>query len=505
MKAQRRSKEPAPEREGRAKVSAVDPERYDGPLGPAQVLALQGGAGNRAVTRMLARQPAPAPARSKQRDVRKMSEAELDREIQELMESQGDLHPSDPRSQARWKRWEEIGEERERRAKEAEAQAEVSAVRGHVDALRGETTQAGRQLDEELDYMIETLDDVEERLGTFLGFYSQAYDNFTAVLAKAKRDAAARAERIQAIGSILVGTSLGLTAGAIFVAARGAHELIVEAATETAELIAGKGFDQGPSDAFTPPASLDPKLRAVAEGARLMDAWRGLAKFNLTTRAFGQYERLVDKAASDLERQPTPELVTKANELVAQRHVPNFRRALTTMHQSVSDFASAARHPDLYKSAVELEEDLWVRWIASLPPDIWLLHDILDEDAIENHLHKIGVLGGAKSRLNVDFGSATSVYDTAEAFDSATVEGKRLDQLGRYGVAMEPITQKRSGTIWINSDVYVKLGKKPPENLGSGGSFDAVPWNRDKPVKVGQFVRVRGTSNAGVEVEPVVP
>jgi hypothetical protein len=483
----------------------VEHERPSGPLGPAELLALQAGVGNHAVTRLLARQGAQAPVRQKQRDVRTMSDAEIDRELQTLMQQHRELHPSDPRSQARWKRWEDLGAEQERRAREAEGRAEAAAARDRVNALAEEATQVGRKLDDELSFAIETLEDVADRLNSHFGFYNQGYDNFAAVLAKAKRDVAARNERNQAIGSILVGTGLGLTAGAIFFAARGAYTIVVEAATEATELIAGKGFTQGSGDAFTPPASLDPKLRALAEGNRLMDAWRGLAKFNLTTRAFGQYQLAVQKLAFDLERRPTDELVKDADRLLARPHLANFRRSLNDLHQSVAEFSAAARHPDMYKSPVEIEEDLWVRWIAALPPDVWALHDALDENAIEDHLHKIGVLGGAKSRLGVDFGSATSVYDTAQAYESAVVEGKRLDQLGRYGVAVDPIGPRSGGTIWINSDVYVKLGKKPPEQLGTGGSFQAVLWNDDKPVKVGDFVRVRGTSNKGVEVEPVRP
>jgi hypothetical protein len=63
----------------------------------------------------------------------------------------------------------------------------------------------------------------------------------------------------------------------------------------------------------------------------------------------------------------------------------------------------------------ELEQDIWIVWMAGLPMD---QSDVLDQNTIEDHLHSIGVLGGG-SRLRVDFGAWTSEDDEQAAISAA--------------------------------------------------------------------------------------
>jgi hypothetical protein len=111
-------------------------------------------------------------------------------------------------------------------------------------------------------------------------------------------------------------------------------------------------------------------------------------------------------------------------------------------------------------SALELEQDIWIVWIAQLPGDLldymeapetkstkqaineaamarWRASNglmnhpsqywqefgarlsVLDEDPIEDRLHDIGVLGGEKSRLKHDFGAWTSRADERKAWGNA--------------------------------------------------------------------------------------
>lgn len=59
----------------------------------------------------------------------------------------------------------------------------------------------------------------------------------------------------------------------------------------------------------------------------------------------------------------------------------------------------------------QMEDDIWIMWIGSLSDDD---SDILDLDAIEDHLHRRGILGPG-SQLGVDFGSYTSEDDELAA------------------------------------------------------------------------------------------
>ncbi|MFA8436114.1 MAG: DUF4157 domain-containing protein [Marinifilaceae bacterium] len=67
-------------------------------------------------------------------------------------------------------------------------------------------------------------------------------------------------------------------------------------------------------------------------------------------------------------------------------------------------------------SEKQMEEDIWVLWIADLDDP-----SVLDLDAIEDYLHKIGILG-SKSILGVSFGGYTSGSDE----DAAQRSAKRL-------------------------------------------------------------------------------
>ena len=464
------------------------------------LLALQQTAGNQAVTQLLARQAGAAPAKRKGRDVGAMSDQDLQREHDRVSGEMVRGNPSDARWRQLFTRSTELSEELERREKAAEDRAVGEAARDRASLLVGEAARTSNDLRQEITYAVETLDDVADRLNAYLGYYNEAYDRFTAVLAKAKRDAAARQQRNEAILGVVVGTGLGLTAAAIFHGAKGVFKVITEAGAEATELVLGKAGGGGPGDAFTPPASLAPQLRSGPAGERLLDAWRGLATFNLTTHAFGQYQLALQKVAFELERDPSPDRVRDLYRLLVRDDLGAFRRAMAALRDNVGAFSAAVRHPLLYKIGYEIEQDLWIRWIAALPNDAEARADALDEDAIEDHLHKIGVLGG-DSRLAVDFGMNTTMGDTEAAYKSALREVSELNQIGRYAVAGDAIQPKGRGTVRVRNGLYERLGRKPPPQQGPEATYPAVLWGTDR-VGAGQVVRIMGTSSAGVQVQP---
>jgi hypothetical protein len=89
-----------------------------------------------------------------------------------------------------------------------------------------------------------------------------------------------------------------------------------------------------------------------------------------------------------------------------------------------------ARLSDRYGVA-RMEQDIWIMWMASIPMGE---SNILDLDAIENHLHRIGVLGSS-SRLGVDFGWYTSTADERAAIRAAQGEAGSIQQQYEAGEA----------------------------------------------------------------------
>ena len=474
---------------------ATEPARDETPTG--YVLAMQAGAGNQAVTQLLARQPTRAPA--KPRDPGVMSEDEIRKEIDANFDARERPGVSRDRWDQMFERGLKLQQELEQRAVAEEDRVRVASAREFTKQRVREAAEVSRRFEDELHIAMDVLDSVAERLTRYLGYYEEAYGSFTKVLAKAKKDAAAREARYEVLGGILLGTGLGVAAGAVFAGAKGVSRVVVEAATEVVEAVGGKALKPDQPDVFAAPPGLDPKLRSVPAGERMMDAWRGLARFNFTTHAFGQYRLALQQLSSDFDRNPSPERVRDMYRMLVKGEMALFTRRLDELHGGVVQFSDAARHPLLSRNALEIEQDLWIRWISALPDDADIVGDALDEDAIEDHLHSIGVLGD-DSRLDLDFGSNTTMGDTSAAYKRAKREAGFLDQVGRYGVASDDIGAK-PGKVALRDDLYERLGKKPPAGVDTlHRSFPAVAWT--DPVKSGQLVRVMGTSSKGLQVAP---
>jgi len=90
--------------------------------------------------------------------------------------------------------------------------------------------------------------------------------------------------------------------------------------------------------------------------------------------------------------------------------------------------ASVASYDPMSPTDDQMEKDIWILWMASLSDDD---SDVLDLDAIEDHLHAKGILGRG-SRLGVDFGNYTSEEDELAAIAAARRQAapirRRYDQ-----------------------------------------------------------------------------
>ncbi len=486
--------------------AAQEQERRPSPPAPlapdhARVLQLQASAGNRAVAGLLSRTPTrQAPARAP-RDEGTMSEADIEAELDRNFADSERMDPSSKGWHERFERNQRLHEELDKRAKKEEDNLEIAtaqeAMRRHVAAAE----RMQKRFKEELTWAIETLDSVTSQLNLYLGYYGAAYASFTGVLTQAKRDVEARDAANAVLGGVLIGTGLGLAGGAFFEAAKGFTKVAVEVVTEIAEAAFGKARTQTPTDVFTAPANLDPRLRSEPAAERILDAWRGLAKFNFTTLAMGEYQLAIQRLSSDLERDPTIERARSTHALLGRAGATSLTTQLDTMHKSLLDFWELSRHPLLKRNQIELEQDMWIRWIEKLPNDADERAAALDEDVIEDHLASIGVLGD-DGRLGVDFGWNTTQGDTEEAAEAGKREGSHLDQIGRYGVVGDDLAGAKVGRVSLRDDLYEKVGKRAPGTLDPiHRSFPAVAWS--DPVKSWQIVRVVGTTQKGLEVQAV--
>lgn len=119
------------------------------------------------------------------------------------------------------------------------------------------------------------------------------------------------------------------------------------------------------------------------------------------------------------------ETLTLISELMAQEHdVEASDRVLANERGGFERLQGAALEWEV-PSESRVEQDIWIVWISHVTDG-----DILDRDAIEDHLHSIGVLG-SYSRLGVDFGDWTSSDDQDEAISAARGRRQELDDQRR--------------------------------------------------------------------------
>lgn len=478
--------------------------------------ALLSSAGNHAVAVQLQHKG------KKPRDVGSLTDAELEAEIKRVGK-QITEGPSGPRWHAAFDRSQALHEESERRYEKAEKHER--AVESHAKArkLVTEADAATKDLKLLVEYANEKLAESQERITEYLGYYTGAYDSFSSVLSEAKADAARREAMLNFVASIVIGTGLGLAGGAIFAAANGARAVMAEAATELGEAVVGKLVNFSSAADFKPPPGLDPSIQAATDWQRLSDAWRGVATFNITLLWFGDYRVAVQGLAGDLgawatggtATRPSDDLAKEVGLLSTNAYVPRLNLRIRDAAAALGEFSSAVRHPLLRRLEYEIEQDLWIRWISGLrsggkpmpyamklgPVMDARVQDALDEDAVEDHLHKIGVLGEG-SRLGVDFGWNTTYGDTEEAYDAAVIAQRRIEQLGRIGVAVTRIVPGYRCVVHIGRyGTYHRDEKDVAYPSLPEGYFRAEPWIRESPA--GQIVRVEGTSRAGLQVDPV--
>lgn len=296
-----------------------------------------------------------------------------------------------------------------------------------------------------------TLQIYKSRLLAAATLYKAAFGRHKAVLDEAKQSAADRKQMISTLAGFAVGVVLGVPGA---VARMGLKELAEKAVKafavggELAELVVGKtaAWAAGVPDAkaFEPTAEI-PELKELAVWRTLAEMSDKLLGISLLTAkqmkivsAAGTAVteiRLREGGAKNLEKTDAELLALVQALKSADEASQEVEAGLRGAKAEIDELgATPARH----MTVEEVEQDIWIEWIADLTDD-----DLLDEDDITDHLEHLGVIGEGRRvwdddagewrreppRLDVDFGSWVSDEDEEDAVNAARAK------LGRHAAA----------------------------------------------------------------------
>jgi hypothetical protein len=288
---------------------------------------------------------------------------------------------------------------------------------------------------------MQVVDRARTKLVAFSERYNSVYDVYAGIVGEARSEARNQQDWIDFFAGVAIGVGVGLLAEAIVVGAIGeaaaaslslAQRALIGTVAEAAEggvSAAGHGLGVIPTVAGQDlePGGIRPDFLNSNIWHSLSDLYRGIAQVQQMGWALPLLTSNIEYAIAEQRRHeegsanqemPRADLTSFTLDLVAwNRRMSSvdaaIDRALPVFDQIDQGINSAPDYP-----RDRLEQDIWIIWMASLPDD---QSDVLDLDAIEDHLHSIHVLG-ENSRLGVDFGWYTSEDDEREALAAARNE-----------------------------------------------------------------------------------
>ena len=293
-----------------------------------------------------------------------------------------------------------------------------------------------------------TLQIYKSRLLEAATVYKAAFSRHKAVLDEAKEAAADRKQMISTIAGFAVGVTLGVPGAVARLGLKTLAERAVKAFAVGGELTelavgAGAGWVSGGPDAkaFEPTADI-PEVKELAVWRTLAEMSDKLLSISLLTAkqmkivsAAGTAIteiRLREGGAKNLEKtdaelQALVDALKSADEASGEVSVG--------LQDAKAEIDQLGATPARHMTVDEVEQDIWIEWIADLTDD-----DLLDEDDITDHLEDLGVIGKGRKfwdeeygewrreppRLDVDFGSWVSDEDEEDAVNAARAK------LGRH-------------------------------------------------------------------------
>ncbi|HEY9078097.1 MAG TPA: hypothetical protein VIO61_16295 [Anaerolineaceae bacterium] len=284
---------------------------------------------------------------------------------------------------------------------------------------------------------VATTDLLSTKLQLFSLNYQQAYNNYSRVIGAGR----AEAQNQTLWRGIFLGIATGVLAGvaAAYIAPSTAAawftltaaDALTAAGSSCLQAIASGAIAYALSDAMTArgsdlqPGGLSPDVLRTNIWQHMAQMYRGAFQMTGVMSNFHRYsiihERLIAEMrvhiAGGTSAYSGEDVVRAANTMFGRVNgfiqvvdgLINKSAALRQFSTSVSTF-----NPN-QKTVDQIEKDIWIMWMGTLSDDD---SDILDLDAIEDHLHRIGVLG-RNSMLGVDFGRYTSKDDELAALRAA--------------------------------------------------------------------------------------
>lgn len=290
--------------------------------------------------------------------------------------------------------------------------------------------------------------------------YEMAYDRYAAVIGEGAREAANQTMWNGIMLGIATGVLAGVAAAYIAPSTAGAWftltlaDGLTAAGSSLAQATASAGVAVILADAMTEagsnmqPGGLSPAVLNSRIWQHMASMYRGALNMNRVNANLAQASRLMTAAIGEARVQ----VAGGASAMTQEQLLADIDRmiAYTTgampLAQQMSEKATALRDfngsvnrfDPMSKSVDEIERDIWIMWMASLSDSD---SDIIDLDAIEDHLLQIGLIGPG-GRLGVDFGLVTEEVDELNALRAARTRGRAIqdqyDQTVSRWVMPEP-------------------------------------------------------------------
>lgn len=275
--------------------------------------------------------------------------------------------------------------------------------------------------------------------------YNTAFMLYSQTIANARAEARNQNQWTGIVVGIAAGIGLGLLAAWLLpAAAAGAATITLGeavAAGTSAFVQAGVGtlFTSGVSNLLATPGSdlqptgLSPEVVRTSIWRKAAEIYRGGLSEVHTQQTLHSLSMMAletrRQVQQKLNRQDTRLSLPLMHSLVPCLYRARTRTfSLNTLYeQKLQQQESILNQINSYSGpdSREMEKGIWILWISRLPTSD---SDMLDLDAIENHLNNLGIIG-APSVLGVDFGRWTSKEDETNAIFAAIPHAARIRRL----------------------------------------------------------------------------
>lgn len=334
----------------------------------------------------------------------------------------------------------------------------------------------------------------------YLDRYDTAYATFAKVLGEAKAEAAAREKWVDVVKGIVIGTGVGLAAGALYTASAIVLKIAYEAAGEGAEAVVGGALGGATTADFTPPPELHNDKVARGYLEKLLVAWQALALMQSATLAFSPRRDALRGAATGTgSKGGTPAAPKLADELA------RLRAALDAADKALTLFLTTADTPLLRRDPLTIEQDIWIAWMARGAANAREGAQPADESPISRRLDEIKI-HGRLLREGDGF-----IYRSGEQLTVyARDEISRVARIGQVGVVIVPPRplsgqrQVRLGVVRLRHDANSAVGRADPNPTGTA-DYVRIVWQPQTYLRPGEVVMVNSTTAYGLTVSRLGP